>query len=76
MAQTTIYLDPETDALVNTAVRRSGLSKSKWIAAAIRARAKSEWPAAVAALAGAWPDFPDLHHIRKSAAKDRKREPL
>ena len=76
MAQVTIYLDPKTDALVNAAVRRSGLSKSKWIAAAIRARAGSEWPASVAALHGAWPDFPDPEQIRKSEAKDRKREPL
>jgi len=76
MAQITIYLDPQTESLVNAAVSQAGLSKSKWIAEAIRARAASEWPGAVAALPGAWPDFPDLADIRKSGARDRKREPL
>ena len=76
MPQITIYLDSDTDALVNAAIRGSGLSKSKWIAEAIQARARSEWPASVAALRGAWPDFPDLEHIRKGEGRDRKREPL
>ncbi len=76
MAQITIYLDPETEALVNTAVRESGSSKSKWIAEAIRARARSEWPASVVALEGAWTDFPSLEEIRKAEGRDRRRERL
>jgi hypothetical protein len=76
MPQITIYLDPETDAFVNTAVRGSGSSKSKWIAEAIRARVRSEWPASVAALEGAWTDFPSLEEIRKAEGRDRGRERL
>ncbi|MEK7404146.1 MAG: CopG family transcriptional regulator [Acidobacteriota bacterium] len=76
MAQITIYLDGVTEALVEAAVRQSGLSKSRWIAQAIRARAGGEWPASVAALHGAWSDFPSLDEIRKSPGRDRKRERL
>ena len=76
MPQITIYLDPETEALVNAAVRESGSSKSKWIAQAVRARARSEWPPAVAALEGAWADFPGLEEIRKAQGRDRRRERL
>ncbi len=58
MAQVTIYLDDEALATVNAATETSGMSKSQWIAEAIRLRAKKEWPTGVAALAGAWTDFP------------------
>ncbi|MBM3746748.1 MAG: ribbon-helix-helix protein, CopG family [Acidobacteria bacterium] len=73
MAQITIYLDRETEALVNRAVRQSGVSKSRWIAAAVRARAGSEWPAGVVGLQGAWADFPDLKDLRQTTGRDRKR---
>lgn len=76
MSQITIYLDSETEAFVNAAVRGSGSSKSKWIAEAIRARARSEWPASIVALEGAWTDFPSLEEIRKAEGRDRKRERL
>ncbi len=76
MAQITIYLDRETEALVSRAVRKAGVSKSRWIADAIRARSGSEWPASVAALHGAWSDFPSLEEIRKSAGRDHRRERL
>ena len=76
MPQVTIYLDDETEALVNAALKGARVSKSKWIAEAIRARVRSEWPRSVAAMAGAWPDFPTAEEIRKSKGRDRKREPL
>ncbi len=38
--------------------------------ARIRRRARGEWPEAVRALAGAWPDLPSAERIRKSEAKD------
>ena len=76
MSQITIYLDPETEACVNAAVCGSGSSKSKWIAEAIRARARSEWPASIVALEGAWKHFPSLEEIRKAEGRDRRRERL
>jgi len=76
MGQVTIYLDRQTELLVNTAVKRAGISRSKWIAEAVRARAGSQWPPCVAALAGAWEDFPSLAEIRRTAGRDRKRERL
>jgi len=58
MSQVTLYLDDETDALLATAAERSGLSKSRWVAQAIRHHAAQEWPQACLQLAGAFPDFP------------------
>ena len=76
MPQITIYLDAETETLVRAAARSSGLSQSKWIAEALRARVHEAWPASVAALAGAWPDFPTAAQLRKRRASDAAREPL
>ena len=35
---------------------------------------QNEWPASVAALAGAWPDFPTLEEIRQPIGEDVSRE--
>jgi hypothetical protein len=74
VGQVTIYLDDETDSLLKSVVKSSGVSKSKWIAEAIRKRARGEWPREVIDLAGAWPDFPDLDAIRSQYGKDAERE--
>ena len=76
MAQVTIYLDDEVLSIVNAAVKASGLSKSQWIADAVRARVRKEWPESVRALAGAWPDFPTAEEIRKRQARDVPRARL
>lgn len=75
MPQLTIYLDQETDNLVREASRRSGEPASKWIAEAIRRRAKHEWPADVLAIFGSWPsDFPESDSLRAGLGKDSSRE--
>ena len=74
MPQLTIYLEDNVLALVKAATKASGISQSQWVAEAIRRRAKSEWPASVIALAGAWPDFPTAEEIRKSQGNDSSRE--
>lgn len=74
MAQVTIYLDDDVLALVKAATRNSGLSRSQWIADAIRHRVKNEWPAAVVAMAGSWPDFPSAEEVRQSHGTDLSRE--
>jgi hypothetical protein len=76
MAQITIYLDDEVLALVKTATKTGGISQSQWIAEAVRRRVRTEWPAAVLAMAGAWPDFPTAQEIRESQGADTSRERL
>jgi Ribbon-helix-helix protein, copG family len=76
MSQITIYLEAEVSELVKEAAKAAGVSRSRWIAEAIRSRVRSEWPAAVRALAGAWPDFPSLEEIRSNQGVDAPRERL
>ncbi|MBV9678381.1 MAG: ribbon-helix-helix protein, CopG family, partial [Acidobacteriaceae bacterium] len=49
MPQVTIYLKDEILAIVRAAAKSTGISQSKWIAEAVRLRAKREWPASVVA---------------------------
>ncbi|MBI2316262.1 MAG: CopG family transcriptional regulator [Betaproteobacteria bacterium] len=74
MGQVTIYLDNETERKARAAARAEGVPLSKWVAERIQRRARGEWPEALRALAGAWPDLPSAERIRKSKAKDIPRE--
>ena len=76
MAQITIYLEDHVLELVNAAVRSAKVSKSQWIADAVRARVRKEWPATVRALAGGWPEFPSAAQIRRRRPADTSREKL
>jgi hypothetical protein len=76
MAQITIYLEDEVLALVKAATKNGGVSQSKWIAEAVRLRAKKEWPEDVLAAAGTWTDFPTAEEIRKRQSADVSREKL
>ncbi len=58
MSQITLYLDDSTQALVDQAAVASGMSKSRWVAEAIRQYAQDTWPQAVLTLAGQFPNFP------------------
>lgn len=58
MSQITLYLDDSTQALVDQAAQANGISKSRWVAEAIRRYAAQEWPSACLDLAGSFPDFP------------------
>jgi len=73
MGQVTIYIDNETEANMNAAVKASGVSKSKWVARVIREKAGAEWPQEAQALAGQWQDLPMAEDIRQTAA-DSQRE--
>jgi hypothetical protein len=46
------------------------------VADLVENRTRTEWPAEVLELAGAWPDFPDLEDLRAQAGKDERRERL
>jgi hypothetical protein len=72
MAQITLYLDDETEALVTQAAKAKGVSKSRWVAEAIRHYAHDAWPEECLALAGAFPDFP-LHEESPAPGEDLPR---
>ena len=78
MGQITIYLDDETEKLVKLHAEGSGESTSKWVAEAVRKRARSEWPADILSLFGSWSDddFPDADELRKGYGHDARREEL
>jgi hypothetical protein len=73
MPQVTIYLDDAAERRVKTAARKAGVSVSRWVAALVENRMRTDWPAEVRGLAGAWPDFPDLQEIRRETGDDRPR---
>lgn len=58
MSQITLYLDDDTQALVDRAAAASGMSKSRWVAEIIRKHAAHEWPKDCLDLAGRFTDFP------------------
>lgn len=60
MSQITLYLDDETQALVDQAAQAHGVSKSRWVAELIRTHARRQWPKAFLAAAGSMPEFPLL----------------
>lgn len=76
MGQVTIYLDDETEEKARAAARAEGMPLSRWVAGRIERRAGGEWPEAVRALAGAWPDLRSADRLRKAKAKDVARDPL
>jgi hypothetical protein len=67
VSQLTLYLDAETEALLNTAAASSGLSRSRWVSDVIRRYAVSAWPAECPSLAGTFPDFPLAEELRCDA---------
>jgi len=76
MPQVTIYLDTDTAQKLEASVRKAGISKSRWIAEAVREKSADEWPQSIRDLAGAWRDFPDATDIRSATGNDSPREPL
>jgi hypothetical protein len=76
VGQLTIYLDSETEKRMLMVVKKSGLSKSKWVAKLIREKASSIWPERVVSMAGAWGDFPETETLRKNMGRDSERESL
>ncbi|MSV29285.1 MAG: ribbon-helix-helix protein, CopG family [Bryobacterales bacterium] len=78
MGQITIYLDDETEKLVRRHVKGTRISTSKWIADAVKTRARSEWPADILSLFGSWKDgdFPNAVELRTISGSDVPREEL
>ena len=70
MAQITIYLDDETEAMLKAAATYENVSRSAWIASLIRERLRNEWPEEVRGMAGSWKDFPELSELRAGLGTD------
>jgi hypothetical protein len=73
MAQVTIYLGADAERRLKAAARKAGVSVSRWVGELVQNRTRSDWPAEARELAGAWPDFPDLHDLRLVTGKDQPR---
>ncbi|TQE99209.1 MAG: CopG family transcriptional regulator [Spiribacter salinus] len=76
MGQVTIYLDDERERRLRRAAKESGMPVSRWVAALIEEKTRTEWPESVRQLAGSWNDFPDAEQLRATQAPDTSREPL
>ena len=74
MSQVTVYLDDEIEKRITASAKAMKLSKSKWIANAIREKLEDEWPTNLRELAGSWADFPTLEEIRETGQRDAARE--
>ena len=57
-------------------IKKSGVSKSKWIAELIREKTADTWPQSVKELAGSWNDFPSVEDIRENLGDDIRRETI
>lgn len=58
MGQVTLQLDDDVLALMDEAVKLSGVSPGRWLSDLIRKQAAQQWPADILAMAGSLPDFP------------------
>jgi hypothetical protein len=76
MAQVTIYLDADAQRHLKAAARKAGVSVSRWVGELVHNRTRRDWPAEARELAGAWPDFADLHDLRAVTGKDQPRRRL
>jgi hypothetical protein len=76
MGQVTIYLDSETEKKLGIMIKKTGISKSKWISDLIKQKITTTWPENIVNLAGAWTDLPTAEEIRKNMAEDADRESI
>jgi len=77
MAQLTIYLDDETEERMKRAAEEAGMSRSRWVAEAIRERTAADWPDSFRRLIGRWgDDFPEAEEIRRDLGRDLPRKSL
>jgi hypothetical protein len=74
MGQVTLYMDDDTLARMRESAESAGLSMSAWLSQLVRERTRQEWPADVAALAGAWSDLPTAEQLRAMSGTDTRRE--
>ena len=76
MGQVTIYIDAETEKVLNQIVKKQGISKSRWISDLIKEKTATSWPEHIKCLAGAWQDFSLAEDLRSDLGRDTERENL
>jgi len=76
VANLTIYLPDEVEQQVREAASASNVSVSKWVAERLSRSVETSLPTEFLALAGAFPDFPDLEELRRGYGEDVPRESL
>ncbi|MGB5619495.1 MAG: hypothetical protein WBM78_21845 [Desulfobacterales bacterium] len=76
MGQVTIYIDAETEKILNQIVKNQGISKSRWISDLIKEKTTTNWPEHIKGLAGAWRNFPLAEELRAEIGEDTVREKL
>lgn len=74
MTQLILQLDEDTASLLEAAAKAAGKSVSRWIVELLEQRVRQQWPPAVAGLAGAWSDLPDLEELRAAEGVDTPQE--
>jgi hypothetical protein len=58
MSQVTLYLDAEAQQALEAGAKKTGLSKSRFVAELVLKANAQTWPPEVKNLAGRFPDFP------------------
>lgn len=76
MGKVTIYLNDDTEDEARAAAASKGVSLSKWVAEQIEQGLRTEWPAFVRKLEGAWTDLPSAEQLRKGQKTGVRRGPL
>jgi hypothetical protein len=76
MTEITVILNDELETKAKAAAAALGLSLDQWITETIREKTADRWPPEVLALAGSWPDFPDLEAVRTGRGENAARETL
>ena len=72
MAQLAIYIDDKLAERLNTTVKASKKSKSRWVADAIKRSLQDQWPEGFFELAGTWEDDKGPEEILNRIRKDQE----
>jgi hypothetical protein len=70
VSQVTLYLDAEAQRALEAGAKKSGLSKSRFVAELVLKANSAVWPSEIKNLAGKFPDFP----LRDEAAQHKGRD--
>jgi hypothetical protein len=76
MAHVTVYLNNDVEEKARKAAKAAKTSMSKWVANQVEKAVETSLSPEFLALAGAFPDFPDLEELRAGYGQDVPRESL
>lgn len=76
MAHLIVCLTDDVERRVRKAAKAAMVNVSEWVAERVAKSVESVWPPEFLALAGSFPDFPDVDELRKGNGADIRRESL